>query len=143
MDGDSLAAVLWMAGMTGGAANVLKGKAMQRAVAQFYRTVGRCVVYENSDPGQPKGKRGHRGAPGRTPGLPDMVVYHPPTWSAFFHEAKAGRGRLTDAQATHQSIAQSCGLRVVVGDVEAAGAYLVSQGIVRQVDGIWEYLGSR
>lgn len=127
--------------MRGGAANVLKGKATQRAVAEFYRKIGRCIVYENSDPGQSKGVHGHRGAPGRTPGLPDMVVYHLPTWSAFFHEAKAGRGRMTPAQTTHQRIAQTCGLRVVVGGVEAAGAYLVSQGIVRQVDGVWEYIG--
>lgn len=125
-----------------GAANVQKGKATQRAVAEFYRKIGRCYVYENSDPGQPKGKDGRRGTPGRTPGLPDLVVYHLPTCSAFLHEAKAGSGRLTAVQATHRRIAQSCGMHVVVGDVEAAGAYLISRGIVRQVDGVWEYIGS-
>lgn len=124
-----------------GAANVQKGKAMQRAVAEFYRKIGRCIVYENSDPGQAKGKHGHRGTPGRTPGLPDMTVYHSPTCLAFYHEAKAGRGRLTAAQREHKRVAESCNLHVVVGDVEAAGAYLVSQGIVRQVDGVWEYIG--
>ncbi len=127
--------------MRGGVANVLKGKATQRAVAQFYRTVGRCIVYENSDPGQRKGKSSHRGAPGRTPGLPDMTVYHPPTCLAFYHEAKAGRGRLTPAQREHKRVAESCGLRVVVGDVEVAGSYLISQGIVKQIDGVWEYIG--
>ena len=124
-----------------GAANVRKGKATQRAVAEFYRKIGRCVVYENSDPGQPKGVKGHRGAPGRTPGLPDMIVYHLETTAAFWHESKAGRGRLTHSQFVHRQVSQCCGLRVVVGDVEAAGAYLVSQGIVRQVDGVWEYIG--
>ena len=71
-----------------------------------------------------------------------MMVYHPPTALAFWHEAKAGRGRLTSAQHTHGRIATSCGLRVVVGDVEVAGSYLISQGIVRQVDGVWEYIGA-
>ncbi len=129
--------------MRGGAANVLKGKATQRAVAKFYRTVGRCIVYENSDPGQRKGKSGQRGTPGRTPGLPDMIIYHLPTGLAFFHEVKAGRGRLTLAQREHQRVAQSCGLRVVVGDVEVAGNYLIVQGIVRQVEGVWEYIGPK
>ena len=127
--------------MRGGAANVLKGKATQRAVAKFYRLIGRCTVYENSDPGQRKGKDGRRGAPGRTPGLPDMMVYHPPTASAFWHEAKAGRGRLTPAQREHQQTSQCCGLPVVVGDVEVAGGYLISQGIVRKVEDVWEYTG--
>ena len=127
--------------MRAGAANVLKGKATQRAVAKFYRLIGRCVVYENSDPGQRKGKDGKRGTPGRTPGLPDLIVYHPPTASAFFHEVKAGRGRLTPAQRDHKHVAESCGLRVVVGDVEVAGSYLISKGIVRQVEGVWEYIG--
>ncbi len=126
-----------------GAANVLKGKATQRAVAEFYRKIGRCVVYENSDPGQPKGKHGHRGTPGRTPGLPDMMCYHEPTSSHWWHEAKAGSGKLTTAQRIHKLVAMSCDLCVVVGDVEVAGNYLVSQGIVRQVDGVWEYIGPR
>ena len=121
---------------------MLKGKATQRAVAKFYRLIGRCVVYENSDPGQRKGKDGHRGAPGRTPGLPDLIVYHESTGSHWWHEVKSGRGRLTPAQRDHQHVSQSCGLRVVVGDVEVAGSYLISQGIVRQVDGVWEYIGA-
>jgi hypothetical protein len=128
--------------MRGGAANVLKGKATQRAVAEFYRKIGRCIVYENSDPGQRKGKNQHRGVPGRTPGLPDMMVYHESTGSHWWHEAKGGRGRLSAAQRSHQTIAQRCGLRVVVGDVEMAGNYLITQGIVRQVEGVWEYIGS-
>jgi len=126
--------------MRGGAANVLKGKATQRAVAKFYRLIGRCIVYENSDPGQRKGKAGNRGTPGRTPGLPDMIVYHPPTRSVWWMEVKAGRGRLTPAQCAHKHIAESCGMRVVVGDVEVAGSYLISQGIVRQVEDVWEYI---
>jgi hypothetical protein len=129
--------------MRGGAANVLKGKATERAVAKFYRLIGRCVVYENSDPGQRKGKNQRRGTPGRTPGLPDMMVYHPPTALAFWHEAKAGRGRLTPAQREHKHFAGSCGLPVVVGDVEIAGNYLTSQGIARQVEGVWEYIGPK
>ena len=127
--------------MRGGAANVRKGKATQRAVAKFYRVIGRCIVYENSDPGQRKGKSGERGTPGRTPGLPDMMVYHEPTDSHWWHEAKAGRGRLTPAQVTHQRVSQSCGLRVVVGDVEVAATILIGRGIIRQVDGVWEYIG--
>ena len=57
--------------VSGGAANVRKGKATQRAIAGFYRTIGRCVVYENSDPGQRKGAKGHRG----TPGVPPLARY--------------------------------------------------------------------
>lgn len=125
-----------------GAANVKKGKVAQRAVAEFYRKIGRCVVYENSDPGQPKGKKGHRGSPGRTPGLPDLMVYHPPTALCFWSEVKSGRGRLTPAQTIHRQVSQACGLTVVVGGVEEAGAYLISQGIVKQADGVWEYIGS-
>ncbi|KKK76179.1 hypothetical protein LCGC14_2866270 [marine sediment metagenome] len=135
--------MLWVGGMTGGAANVLKGKATERAVAKFYRLIGRCIVYQNSDPGQRKGKNQHRGTPGRTPGLPDMMCYHEPTSSHWWHEAKAGSGKLTTAQRTHKLVAMSCDLRVVVGGVEEAGAYLVSQGIVRQVDGVWEYIGPK
>ena len=127
--------------VSGGAANVRKGKATQRAVAAFYRQIGRCVVYENSDPGQRKGVDGRRGTPGRTPGLPDMIVYDLPTASAWWHESKAGGGRLTHSQFVHKQVSRSCGLPVVVGDVEAAGAYLISQGIVRQIDGVWEYIG--
>ncbi len=129
--------------MTGGIANVRKGKATQRAVAEFYRKIGRCIVYENSDPGQPKGKSGQRGTPGRTPGLPDMMVYHPLTNSAWWHEAKAGAGRLTLDQLGHQHVAESCGLRVVVGDMESAADYLMIRGLVKQVDGVWEYIGPR
>ena len=127
--------------MRGGAANVLKGKATQRAVAKFYRLIGRCTVYENSDPGQRKGKSGHRGAPGRTPGLPDMMVYHPPTRSHWWHEAKAGSGRLTKSQVGHREVSESCGLPVVVGDTDAAARTLTGRGIVRQVEGVWEYIG--
>lgn len=129
--------------MRGGAANVIKGKATQRAVAQFYRIVGRCIVYENSDPGQRKGKAGNRGTPGRTPGLPDIIVYHPPTAAHWWHEIKAGRGRLTPAQREHKQIAESCGLHVVVGDVEVAGSYLLAQGIVSKAGDVWEYIGQR
>jgi hypothetical protein len=125
-----------------GAANVQKGKSMQRAVVEFYRKIGRCVVYENSDPGQRKGKYGHRGSPGRTPGLPDLICYHVPTALAFHHEAKSGRAKLTPAQTVHRGIARHCGMHVVVGGVEEAGAYLISQGILKQVDGVWEYIGS-
>ncbi len=128
--------------MRGGAANVQKGKATQRAVAKFYRLIGRCIVYENSDPGQRKGKDGRRGAPGRTPGMPDMIVYHPPTGSHWWHESKAGRGRLMDSQLTHQRISQSCGLRVVVGDTNAAANTLIGRGIIQMTaDGVWEYIG--
>lgn len=128
--------------MTGGVGNVRKGKATQRAVAEFYRKIGRCIVYENSDPGQPKGKSGHRGAPGRTPGMPDMIVY-PPMGVAFWHEAKAGSGRLTPAQVEHQRVSESRGLHVVVGDLEAAATTLTGRGLIRKVDGVWEYIGPR
>ena len=129
--------------MRGGAANVLKGKATQRAVAKFYRLIGRCIVYENSDPGMRKGKSGHRGAPGRTPGLPDIIVYHPPTRLHWWHEVKGGCGRLTPAQVAHREVSESCGLSVVVGDVEAAARTLTGRGIIRQVDGVWEYIGPK
>ena len=42
---------------------------------------------------------------------------------------------------SYQHVSQCCGLPVVVGDVEVAGGYLISQGIVRQVEDVWEYTG--
>ena len=48
---------------------------------------------------------------------------------------------MMDSQLTHKRISQSCGLYVLVGDVEVAGNYLIAQGIVKHVDGVWEYIG--
>ena len=113
-----------------GAESVRIGKAEQRAVVHLYRTCG-CVVYENSDPGQRKGKRGVRGTPGRTPGIPDLLVFSPDEKTCWWQEVKAGKARLNPAQATFAARSRGAGVEVVVGDREAARHTLIERGIIR------------
>ena len=118
-------------------------RGFEQGVAYYYRVFGKCTVYQNSDPAQPKGKHGYRGTPGRTPGIPDMLALHEPSGNGWWHEVKTGGGRLSKAQKEFKRLSELCGVHVVVGDSMAARDHLVGLGIVRVNNGAVEYVWER
>ena len=116
-------------------------RSFERGVAYYYRVFGKCTVYENSDPGQPKGKHGNRGTPGRTPGIPDLVVFHEPSGNGWWHEVKVGKyARLSKEQREFKRLSDYCMAGVVVGDSDAAREILVELGIVEVTNGVVKYV---
>ncbi len=115
-------------------------RGFERGVAKYYRVFGKCTVYENSDPGQQKGKHRYRGTPGRTPGIPDLLVFHEPSGNGWFHEVKTGGGRLSKAQREFKRLSDCCMAGVVVGDSDAAREILVELGIVEVTNGVVKYV---
>lgn len=92
--------------------------AQSRAVA-LYRAAT-CVVYSTTEVRPVRA----------TPGLPDLLVFHPRSGRCWAHEVKATGGRLSPAQQRFRLVAESCGLPVVVGDDLAARRHLVAVGIL-------------
>lgn len=115
-------------------------RGFEQGVAYYYHVFGKCVVYQNSDPGQPKGKHGYRGTPGRTPGIPDMFVFHEPSGHGWWHEVKTGGGRLSKAQKEFKRLSDIVRIRVIVGDSTAARDELVWRGIIRVTNGVVRYV---
>lgn len=115
-------------------------RGFEQGVAYYYRTIGKCTVYQNSDPGQKKGKHGYRGTPGRTPGIPDMLVFHEPSGNGWFHEVKTGSGRLSKPQKEFKRLSELASIVVVVGDHTAARDRLISLGIAIEVNGVMRYV---
>ncbi len=115
-------------------------RSYEQAVAKYYRVFGKCTVYQNSDPGQQKGKHGYRGTPGRTPGIPDMFVFHEPSGDGWWHEVKTGSGRLSKAQREFKRLSELCGIPVIVGDSKAAKEQLISLGIANETNGVMQYV---
>ena len=115
-------------------------RGFERSVAKYYRVFGKCTVYQNSDPGQPKGKHGNRGTPGRTPGIPDMFVFHEPSGSGWWHEVKTGGGRLSKAQREFKRLSELARIMVIVGDHTAARDRLIVLGIAIETNGVMQYV---
>lgn len=115
-------------------------RGFEQGVAYYYRVFGHCIVYQNSDPGQPKGKKGYRGTPGRTPGIPDMFVFHEPSGNGWWHEVKTGSGRLLKAQREFYRLSMLAGICVVVGDHTMARERLISLGIATETNGVMQYI---
>ena len=65
-----------------------------------------------------------------SPGVPDLIVFHPRSRRHFFHEVKGAHGRLSPAQQRFLVAAEACGVAVVVGDELAARRHLVAVGII-------------
>lgn len=92
--------------------------AQSRATA-LYRAVG-CTVLSTSQ------TRKSRVAIG----LPDLLVLHPRSGRAFWHEVKAPGGRVSPAQLDVHDTMRQAGLTVIVGDERAAEAHLIGLGLL-------------
>lgn len=68
----------------------MKEREISREIQLFLKQVG-CSVYTTE-----QGFRKERGGTRMTPGIPDLIVFHPLAWT--FAELKTPRGRLTGAQ---------------------------------------------
>jgi hypothetical protein len=108
-------------------ASVVAGKDNERDCAMFFASIG-CKVFSTSSPGVEKGKRKRRGTM-RTPGTPDLLVFHEPTGLFFFWEAKAGRAVLTKEQSEFRRLAIRCSERFGSGDLETAKVFAHRIGI--------------
>ena len=115
-------------------------RGFEQGVAYYYRVFGKCTVYQNSDPGQKKGQHGYRGTPGRTPGIPDMFVFHEPSGDGWWHEVKTGGGRLSKAQREFKRLSELAEIFVVVGDSRAAKEHLKGLGIATETNGVMQYV---
>ena len=107
--------------------SVRRGAQNERACAMFFASIG-CQVFKTSSPGVAKGKRQIRGTM-RTPGTPDLIVFHEPTATFFFWEAKAGKAVLTKEQREFRDLADTCLEHFGSGDVEAAKRFAHELGI--------------
>jgi hypothetical protein len=100
-------------------------KDIQRDVYKRYRNFG-CEIYWLSQARETR----------QTPGVPDLIVFHPRSATAWYHEVKTPTGTVSPAQLHFLELAAGCGIRVVVGGVNAAEEQLVIIGAAyRELDG--------
>jgi hypothetical protein len=67
-----------------------------------------------------------------SPGLPDLVVFHPRRKLFFFWETKAAGGKLSEAQLDFLAACAACGVPHGYGGLAEAKAFLVQQGVIAQ-----------
>jgi len=66
-------------------------------------------------------------ASNQTPGIPDRLYFHPEEGVAFWVEAKARRGRQSDAQKVFQSLTTACHTPYVLGGYREVLAFLLER----------------
>lgn len=94
-------------------------KRAQLLSKRLYGAAG-CVVFDTSQP--------FRAA--ITPGVPDLLVFHPARGAFWFHEVKAGKGALSPDQRRFQMLCGDCHIAHVVGDETAARHHLEAMGLI-------------
>lgn len=88
-------------------------KQVQHAVKDLLRKLG-CRVYDTSQPMRAL----------ITPGVPDLIVFHP-LRGLLFIECKAHGGKQSEAQIDFQRLSEHAGIPYIVGGVEETLAFLV------------------
>lgn len=89
----------------------------QRGVVQLYQGCG-CVVFSLSQGYRPGGKR--HGTTRQTKGLPDLLVCHEASGTAWSHEVKRPGGQQRPEQAAYERVTVRCGLPYALGGIGAA-----------------------
>jgi hypothetical protein len=104
----------------------MKPEAMiQRDITNFLKMIG-CAVYSTS-----QGYRKERGGTRTTPGIPDLIVFHPDAWT--FAELKTPRGSLSVAQDGFRTACLDSGAPWHLWrSVDDAWAWAVAAGIIEE-----------
>ena len=93
-------------------------KEVQRAVVDFYRSIG-CAVKSTSQARRSKVALG----------LPDLLVFWPSRGAFWFHEVKRAGGTLSEDQERFSLLALECRTGFVVGGLAEAVAKVESLGV--------------
>lgn len=90
----------------------LSERAVQSSITKLFRQMS-VPYYDTSQPFRAL----------ITPGVPDLIVFHPRHGLAFI-EVKSVSGRQSKAQQRFQQQCEAAGIRYVLGGVEAVAAWL-------------------
>ena len=104
------------------ARDVVNESQVQSAVKRLYRSMG-CKIYDTSQ----------RRRADITPGIPDLIVFHPGKGLQWFHEVKVEGGRQSPAQKRFERDCIAAKSDYILGGVAAAKDHLWVVGVVARV----------